>query len=85
MSFVVRFVQDQLLPEGHDWMIARDAASTYVFVRESVLGRPSAAMRAGMSAARTLIRPCPVDRPAGTLVLEPAAREWVSRHLADAS
>ena len=33
--YQVRFVEDGSLPKGNDWVIARQAGRTYLFVKES--------------------------------------------------
>jgi hypothetical protein len=35
-DYEVRFVDDEKLPAGHDWMLLRDGSCACVFVRRSV-------------------------------------------------
>lgn len=37
MRYQVRFVSDHSLPEGVEWVFARQAGATYLFIRESAI------------------------------------------------
>lgn len=41
MDYQVRFVSEDALPAGVDYAFARQAGSTYLFVKASAVGHPS--------------------------------------------